>query len=104
MITGLTVAQIGLTAFPAPAFSNGFEGERWTDAWCGTCRHDSDFGGTGECPLLSVAMIGESTPREWREVSLGGLENRYECERYEPREGEEDARLALPQVGSGTAD
>lgn len=83
-------------AYPSSPFSNGFEAENWQGPWCGTCRHDEDNGGTGNCPLLNVAIIEGVTPREWREVALGGLANRYECEKYEVRDGEDDARADLP--------
>lgn len=92
----LDQGEVDAQAVSGRAFSNGFEWDNWSATWCGTCKHDDDFGGDGQCPLLGVALIGEATPAQWREVSLGGLANRYECESYEPRDGEEDARLGLP--------
>lgn len=78
------------------AFSNGYEAEDWQDAWCGTCRHDSQGvvtpAGQAEvfCPLVDVALLGR-TPAEWTEIDRTALAGRYRCERYEARPGERDA-------------
>lgn len=81
---------------PIAAFSNGYEGDCWQAAWCGTCRHDSQgvvtSAGQAEvfCPLIDVALLGR-TPAEWTEIDRSALAGRYRCERYEARPGERDA-------------
>ena len=97
----LSYGDVAERAYPAPAFSNGFEGECWTSRWCETCAHDEYIGETGptgvaECPIIGVTIVGSRTPRELEEVSLGGLANRYRCLGYEVRDGEDDARVGLP--------
>lgn len=99
----LSFAEVEKNAYPASAFSSGFEGDCWTSRWCETCNHDELFGqvgGTGvaQCPIAAVMVISSRTPRELEEVSLGGLENRYRCLGYEVREGELDARDGVPKV------
>lgn len=91
--------DVAARAYPAPAFSNGFEGDCWTGRWCQTCKARRYFG-VPDCPIFDVMTLGEKTPRELEEVALGGLENRYACAGYEVREGEEDARDGLPREGS----
>jgi hypothetical protein len=74
------------------AFSNGFEWDRWSARWCDTCTYEAT------CPLIDMAYLGE-TPAEWTEVEPDGLETRYACSEYGPREGEPDARtLAGPDA------
>jgi hypothetical protein len=85
------------------AFSNGFEWERWSARWCETCRKDS-LGLPASaletfCPIVGSAMVDGPTPREWVDDEPGGLETRYTCTDYEPREDEPDARtLAGPDA------
>lgn len=99
----LTYAEVEKNAYPAPAFSNGFEWDCWQSRWCETCNHDEDLGVMGDtgvvsCPLAGVVLIHNVTPRELVEVSLGGLENRYRCLGYEVRDGELDARDGVPKI------
>lgn len=96
--------DVAARAYPAAAFSNGFEWERWSARWCETCNHDETLGAMGNtgvtaCPIAEVLLVGSGTPAELEEVALGGLENRYACTGYEVREGEEDAREGLPAEG-----
>lgn len=60
------------------AFANGASWDRWSWQWCQQCVHDRD----DDCPLVTVAVLAEKTPREWREVSLDW----YECSEFEPEE------------------
>jgi hypothetical protein len=83
-------------------FSNGFEWDCWSGRWCHTCLMDS-MGAPSRapevfCPIVTDAMLGE-TPGAWTEVEPDGLETRYACSEYAPREGEPDARtLAGPDA------
>lgn len=99
----LTYADVEARAYPASAFSNGYEWERWSSRWCESCKHDEMLGAMGDtgvtnCPIAEILLVGSGTPRELEEVSLGGLENRYRCLGYEVREGELDARDGVPKV------
>lgn len=83
------------------AFSNGYEWDRWSGRWCETCTKDSiglpDDAPDVFCPIVTAAMTADPTPREWVEAEPDGLETRYTCTDYEPREDEADARtLAGP--------
>jgi hypothetical protein len=63
-----TEAEITADARPGRAFSNSTDYEIWASRYCYECVHD-DIGTTAasekNCPILTVAMISESTPREW---------------------------------------
>lgn len=61
------------------AFSNGFEWDRWSSAWCQRCRHDVNE----DCPLVSVAVLLDVTPKEWVTNDERGLETRYNCTEFE---------------------
>lgn len=65
-----------------PAFSNGTEGDAWMENWCYRCVHEADPDETGACPLLTVAMLGQ-TPAEWLEDSPGSLGQQYRCIEFE---------------------
>lgn len=60
---------------PGSPFSNGFEGECWSEAWCESCQHCDD------CTLLDVAHIGR-TPVQWVEVDRSSLRSRYFCKAW----------------------
>lgn len=92
---------LGRDAHPIAAFSNGYEWDRWSGRWCQGCRHDNSqtWTNVGDaplvlCPLMEVALLGR-TPREWAEMDLGGLDNRYACSQYEPIDPEQDARQGI---------
>ncbi len=63
-----TEAEIAADARPGRAFSNGTEFDIWASRYCYECVHD-DSGTSGasekNCPILTVALISQSTPREW---------------------------------------
>jgi len=85
------------------AFSNGYEWERWSAAWCETCTKDS-LGLPADapevfCPIVGSAMVDGPTPLEWRENEPNGLETRYTCTEYEPRDAETDARTYVGPDG-----
>jgi hypothetical protein len=63
-----------------PAFSNGTEGEAWTENWCERCVHDSpELVDRGEgCPLIMVALMGR-TPGEWLRQEGFRLGDQYRC-------------------------
>lgn len=69
-------AEAEAAAQKRPAFSNGFEWDCWSAAWCNECVHEDD------CPLILVAMLGK-TPVEWTEDEPLGLETRYVCQEFE---------------------
>lgn len=71
-----------------PAFSNGFEGERWMAQWCERCANDLSIDTDGGCPLLFVALNGK-TPAEFipgvtDEQGRVSLAQRYRCSEFIP--------------------
>jgi hypothetical protein len=73
------IEEISLSARPGRAFSNSSTFEHWAFRWCDQCQNDINE----DCPLIMVAMFGDSTPTEWVD-SDGGY---YDCTEFEPREG-----------------
>jgi hypothetical protein len=66
-----TEEEITADARPGRAFSNSTMWEMWTVDNCGRgsgCLHDADYGTAPEgthCPIITVALISDSTPAEW---------------------------------------
>jgi hypothetical protein len=96
----LTFSDVHERSAPVAAFSNGTEGDAWTEAWCFTCTHDTGGvrlkAGQREvcCPILGVALM-DRTPVDLIEHRRGGLAARYRCAQYDPRDPAEDARKLL---------
>lgn len=62
------------------AFSNGFEWDCWSSAWCHKCKNDINE----DCPIVLDVFINNEPPKEWTEVNEMGLADRYECSKFEP--------------------
>jgi hypothetical protein len=70
------------------AFANGTEGDAWMSGWClregAYCKHDTmQRGGDIACPLLDVALLDESTPRQWVDRTSALEPAMYRCTKYE---------------------
>jgi hypothetical protein len=59
-----TEAEITADARPGRAFSNHSEFDVWASRYCYECVHD-DAEKELYCPILGVALISGTTPREW---------------------------------------
>ncbi|GAA0738555.1 hypothetical protein Drose_04440 [Dactylosporangium roseum] len=86
--------EIRADARPGRAFSNGTEFDIWADSHCYDCVHDNpNVDPEVFCPILTVALLGEVTPREWTERTitweLNGKTGTYavvdECTEFEER-------------------
>lgn len=58
-------------------FATGTQGYAWMADWCNKCTRDGDIDAGLGCPLLLVALTGQ-TPGEWVPVRTGG----YVCVSY----------------------
>jgi hypothetical protein len=63
-----TEAEITADARPGRAFSNHTEYDIWASRYCYECAND-DAEKEVYCPILGVALITQTTPREWTEAA-----------------------------------
>ena len=80
VVTVPSFDEVLATAADHPPFSNGFEWDCWSAAWCHRCVHDSDE--DSGCPLQGVALLLGKTPSQWVSGELLGLETRYSCNSF----------------------
>ena len=94
--------QIAADARPGRAFSNGTMGYGWMEGWCYECKVDGPFQRDEVdegCPILLVAMLGESTPKEWTDQ---GLQD-YHCSEFVEDDNGDDEGDPTPPAPTGPA-